>query len=92
MRLLTKRFALRPAALLGWTVSLGAPVALGAMLVHVGGFYPETGLSAALRTSGLVLASLPGAVLLLEARRSRRSRDGGNEHSHAGAGARREWT
>ena len=89
-RHVVSRLAGRPAAFAGLAVSLCAPMVLGAMLVHVGGFYPDTALSVALRTGGLVLASLPVMVLVVEAR-ARRLRDRGEHLSNAGPSARREW-
>lgn len=67
-----RRLVRRPAAIAGLALGLGAPAVLGAMLAHLGGFYPGTALSAALQTSGLLLAVLPCGVVALEAHRTRR--------------------
>lgn len=64
------RFARRSTALAA--VGLVAPALLGVMLARLGGFYPDSPLSTALPLAGVLVSTLPVAVVVIESRRTSR--------------------
>jgi hypothetical protein len=64
----------RAARATGTMLGLGLPIAMGAMLVRLGGFYPGSALQPALQVSGALLALLPALVVASEVRREKHSK------------------